>query len=680
MRKIGSITNSADDNDEFTNGHAAAGKKPTVFFAEWFNTIQRELVAVVEGAGIPLNESDDEQISKIIGKMSSVISHYRSYGYPLWEQGIPYYPGAVVYHGDGLYLSLSDNNRGNVPGTDESIWQPYIQRESTKEEAILGEGSTQVITPRRLHDGASHLDEQLKAALTPYLLPIGAIIMWPGITPPDGWLELNGQQFDATKNPKLAAMFPGGRVPDYRGRFVRAWAHGSTTDPDPDRPVGSNQDDAVQKITGEFQTLDLGSATPSGVFKHEFRGGALVSGSFVGAYHSIVSLDSSREVRTADESRPKNIAAMYIIKTDLADSTPGSQTPTAIVVTPQSATVNAGTTRQFSAAVLPSQFQNDYPVSWAVSDTSLGSISASGIYTAAAGQTGTQTIIASISTGLTQTVTLNQYVYLTGISIAAVPSMEVEDTYNLSVTLTPSNFTEPVGYASSDAQIASVVNGTVTGVGAGTATVSLAGRYSGVTASRQVTITPKVIVEKYLQINENLSEIAEKGAVAQGEARNNLGLKSLATKESLTASDVSAVPQADTSLNTENLNTVVAPGRKFQSLTSNATVARNYPIALAGMLDVIKTTGTGIRQTFYPYNTTEVYHRYCVDVGANPIVFSAWGKSGGDYLDKSQNLADVSDKSLARNNMGVGYTISTAAPPSDTSAYAVGHIWYQVES
>ncbi|MCA6955140.1 pyocin knob domain-containing protein, partial [Pectobacterium polaris] len=310
----------------------------------------------------------------------------------------------------------------------------------------------------------------------------------------------------------------------------------------------------------------------------------------------------------------------------------------------------------------------------------LGSISSTGLYTATAGQTGTQTIIASINTGLTQTVTLNQYVFLTATSIAAIPNMEVESAYNLAVTFTPTNYTEPVDYASSDAQIASVINGTVTGVGAGTATASVTGRYSGVTASRPVTVTPKIVVEKYLQINERLSEIAAAGATAQATARSNLGLAGLATKDGLTAAEVGAVPQANASIGIDNLNTVISPGRKFQSLTSNATLVRNYPVALAGMLDVIKTTDAGIRQSYYPYNTTDVYHRYCVDTAANPVVFSAWAKSGGDYLEKSQNLVDVPNKPTARDNLGVGYTVSTSVAPTDATGYAAGHMWYREES
>ncbi|MBG6243200.1 MAG: hypothetical protein EKE20_15930 [Candidatus Symbiopectobacterium sp. Dall1.0] len=192
------------------------------------------------------------------------------------------------------------------------------------------------------------------------------------------------------------------------------------------------------------------------------------------------------------------------------------------------------------------------------------------------------------------------------------------------MTFNPSNYTEPADYASSDAQIASIVGGVVTGVGAGTDTASVTGRYSGVTTSRQVTITPKVIVEKYLQINERLSEISVAGRTAQEEARNNLGLGALATKGALTAAEVDAVPQSNASLGTENLNTVVSLGRKFQALTSNATLARNYPVALAGAVDVLKTTDTGIRQIYYPYNNTDAYHRYCVDVTAASPVFSDW--------------------------------------------------------
>ncbi|PXB01105.1 phage tail protein [Pectobacterium carotovorum subsp. carotovorum] len=627
-----------------------------------------------------------EAMNAILYAITNAVRQYQVSGFPEYITPADNNGGAFSYSSSAVvryraaadqqfksYVSIADNNT-SVPGADATKWQEFIYRESTEQEAIDGESNNTLITPRRLHDGASYLDEQLKTALTPYLLPIGAIIMWPSVTPPDGWLELNGQKFNVTENPKLAVMFPAGQLPDYRGRFPRGWANGSLVDPDSTRAMNSLQDDALQEIRGEFVIDDWGW-----VDGKLFR----VIGGRSGGWDSqggglAVEFKAGNVARTSTETRPSNIATMFIIKTDKADSTPGVPVPSAVVVTPRPATVNAGTFVQFSGQVLPSNFASQYPVSWSVSDATLGSIDATGRYTATTGRTGSQSVIASISTGLTTLVTFDQHIYLTSISITAIPNIQVEGTYNLAVTFNPANYTEPADYASSDAQIASVVGGVVTGVGAGTATVGVTGRYSGVTASRPVTVTPKVIVEKYLQINERLSEIAAAGATAQASARDHLDLGELATKDSLTAADVGAVPQASTSLGTENLNTVILPGRKFQSLTSNATLARNYPIALAGMLDVIKTTDAGIRQTFYPYNTTDVYHRYCVDTAANPVAFSAWVKSGGDYLEKSQNLADVPNKPTARDNLGVGYTISTAAPPTSASGYAQGHIWYQV--
>ncbi|CAK7025467.1 hypothetical protein [Saezia sanguinis] len=71
MQKIGSITSTADSNGEFTNGVVAQGIVPTLLDAAWFNTIQRELVKVVEGAGLELNPSDNTQIWQAIKLLAS---------------------------------------------------------------------------------------------------------------------------------------------------------------------------------------------------------------------------------------------------------------------------------------------------------------------------------------------------------------------------------------------------------------------------------------------------------------------------------------------------------------------------------------------------------------------------------------------------------------------------------
>lgn len=67
MRKVGSTTDTADVNGEYTNGNVANGVSPTIINAEMLNTFQRELVNVVEGAGIELDPNDDSQVIKALG-------------------------------------------------------------------------------------------------------------------------------------------------------------------------------------------------------------------------------------------------------------------------------------------------------------------------------------------------------------------------------------------------------------------------------------------------------------------------------------------------------------------------------------------------------------------------------------------------------------------------------------
>lgn len=68
MQKVGSTTDTADANGEWTNGNVAQGVSPTVINAAILNTHQRELVNIVESAGITLDPNDDGQVLKAINK------------------------------------------------------------------------------------------------------------------------------------------------------------------------------------------------------------------------------------------------------------------------------------------------------------------------------------------------------------------------------------------------------------------------------------------------------------------------------------------------------------------------------------------------------------------------------------------------------------------------------------
>lgn len=594
-----------------------------------------------------------EAMNTVLNAITGAIRQYQTNGYPEWittadnnGEAYGYAAGVVVDYNGTPYLSLVNNNT-TTPGADETKWQEYIQREATEGEAIAGEGSTQVITPRRLHAGASYLDEQLKATLTPYLSSIGEITLWGGAesTIPQGKLRCNGQSFDMELNPILASIYPDGRVPNLDGRYVigasdanpagtvreASWEHRHFVG-QMNGNSGDQADDVfLPYVSGKTEFTDIGEEMGArGIYgdgrSNSFAWGALpISGKGSILFTGKKPLDLDGDGEAAD-LHPADTSLYYIIKTDQAESEQGTGAPTAIVITPATVTVNAGTTRQFAGTILPSTSAEGYTIAWSVSDSSLGSIDSNGLYTAMAGQSGTQTVIASLSTGLTTTATVTQRIYLTSIAIGSVPAELVAgNSYALTVTYSPAGYSETVNAASSDTSIATLAaDGTLTINSGGTATLTLTGASSGVTVSATITATEEEVQEVYLRIENNLSEIATGGATAQSAARGYMGLGKLATKDALTADDTGAVPVADETLPTgTDLNDITVPGQYFQNLTSNATLALNYPEAVAGVLVVYRTgvDDGGCRQVYMPYNSTVEYRRYAF--GA-PLVFSAW--------------------------------------------------------
>lgn len=547
----------------------------------------------------------------------------------------PYSIGTVVRYRKNTeetfknYVSLIDNNT-SMPGSDLNKWQEFIFSEASAMEASEGNSSVKIITPRRLKKVADDLEEKVITNLTPFILPVGAIILWDGDEAPDGWLELNGQLFDVEQNPKLYKKYPDGRVPDWRGRVPRGWAHGSTTDPDSSRDVGSFQDDTIQNITGSFPA-DIGESwligNPyyvSGAFYDAGAAGSGDTGSKSNEVRRYI-FDASRVVRTSTETRMKNVAVMYIIKTDQSESENETNLPTGLVVSPSESIIEQGGTVQLTAKVLPASLTSEYPITWNVADESLGSINSDGVYSAASNACGVQTVIASISTGLSVTAKITQHIFIERIIFNAIPDLvENGEPVSPDVTFIPPNYTEPLEYSSSDYSIASFSDNKIYPLSPGDAITSVKGSYSNISASMKVTVQPEIIKEIYLGIANHLSEIAEEGEEAQKEARGYLGLGSLATKDELKAVDVGASPMLNESLAVDvDLNELTAPGDYFQSISSYATSEKHYPIAKAGAIRVVQTgvSDRACRQFYWPYDSGTEYRRYGY---GEPLVFSSW--------------------------------------------------------
>lgn len=146
-------------------------------------------------------------------------------------------------------------------------------------------------------------------------LPVGVPVPWPSATPPTGWLKCNGAAFSAEEYPELAKAYPTNKLPDLRGEFIRGWDDGRGVDSG--RSLLSAQSDSIQNITGTIGRLQMfRDAAFSGPFT--ISDSALttgLTGSSSGGYGAAnFNFDISRSVRTAAETRARNIAFNYIVR------------------------------------------------------------------------------------------------------------------------------------------------------------------------------------------------------------------------------------------------------------------------------------------------------------------------------------------------------------------------------
>lgn len=123
-------------------------------------------------------------------------------------------------------------------------------------------------------------------------VPAGAIMAFYRNAAPTGWLECNGQSVAAYPNLVALGLT---NAPDLRGEFVRGWDNGKGTDPG--RALGSTQAQDIQPHTHLY-----GAQSAYGV---GFAGVGTIN---AGASYSTSSTG-------ATETRPRNIALMYCIKT-----------------------------------------------------------------------------------------------------------------------------------------------------------------------------------------------------------------------------------------------------------------------------------------------------------------------------------------------------------------------------
>ncbi|QYM96151.1 phage tail protein [Dickeya ananatis] len=120
--------------------------------------------------------------------------------------------------GAGIELISRGNGEWDVIGGSLSIQyasgltlvSPALSGAPTAPTAASGTNTTQIAT-------TAFVRSEINSVVTGIPLP------WPQATAPAGWLKCNGQSFDKSLYPKLAAAYPSGALPDLRGEFLRGW-------------------------------------------------------------------------------------------------------------------------------------------------------------------------------------------------------------------------------------------------------------------------------------------------------------------------------------------------------------------------------------------------------------------------------------------------------------------------
>ena len=144
-------------------------------------------------------------------------------------------------------------------------------------------------------------------------VPIGSVFAFAGTTEPSGYFECDGRNMNKSTHLALfnviGTTFGNGlgqegdfSLPDLRGEFVRGWSNGRTG-VDETRTFGSAQGDQVKQHNHTY-TRTGGGAVQSG----GGASGTATATQNTGAYPLTANIVDD------NETRPRNIAMMYIIK------------------------------------------------------------------------------------------------------------------------------------------------------------------------------------------------------------------------------------------------------------------------------------------------------------------------------------------------------------------------------
>ncbi len=223
--------------------------------------------------------------------------------------------------------------------------------------------------------------------------------------------------------------------------------------------------------------------------------------------NSVVTVDNNGKVTAVGKGNAKiTVVTNVNSRTAVCNVTVSAILPTSITLSSDELALNRNESKTLTATVLPLNAE-DKSVTWTSSNIKVATIDSSGKITAQAD--GTTTITAATSNGKAASCTVKVSTAVEKISIIDSLTLKPNETKTLAPTFTPENSTDKtVTWKSSNTSVATVNNGQVTAIKAGTADIS-ATTSNGKTAICKVTISGDALLSIKTMPNQTVYYIGD---------------------------------------------------------------------------------------------------------------------------------------------------------------------------
>ncbi|WP_410053830.1 phage tail protein [Citrobacter sp.] len=331
MLRIGQVEATATQDGKYTDGSVAGGIAATRLRAAAFNAMQEELAHIVESAGLALDINDMTQVLKAIQKLT--LSRANPFA-DIKSDGAAAISTALANLGltnfadknssnEQMFNGVVASKKGVSAASSDGSRRVNLFVSDTGYELIVyidGKYNNSIQIPTKY--GTMALLDDVSNSVQSAPPPIGIPFFWPVSAMPNTvvpewssnvFLKMNDATFSASTYPALARVWPGLKLTDCRGEFLRIWDDGRGVDGG--RALLSAQSDAIRNITGNVGVYSDGLLTyASGAFSlgpSASNKNNPISGGGANAY---ATFDASKVVPTASENRPRNVAFNLLVR------------------------------------------------------------------------------------------------------------------------------------------------------------------------------------------------------------------------------------------------------------------------------------------------------------------------------------------------------------------------------